>query len=107
MPAFDRVQVMPGVPRIFVVEVGNTWQTLPSVEKCVSVYLKPRSANTQVIYVADLNPANGASPGNLARGELAATSVGITYDISNPNLLQVSTVSGTQRLEVHCVIGGQ
>lgn len=98
--ASDWVQVTPGIPRIRTLQVTTGWQQLPAVPHCISVFLKPRSNNTAAIYVAQV-----ANSGDLDRLELAASDPGIGMDIGNPNLLYVSAASGTQKLELICILG--
>lgn len=59
MPAYDRVQIMPGRPRTFAVELDTNWQQLPRLEDCLSVFLRPRPGGSATIYLADQTGAGG------------------------------------------------
>lgn len=98
MPAFDRVQVLPGTPRIFAIQLTTAWVRLPRIpEGTYTVTLKHRAGNTAAIYLAD---HDSPAPGGLDRMEWASTEGILFIESANVNLLYARAASGTQVLEI-------
>lgn len=99
----DRVQLVPGRPRIFAVQVTTTWTALPAIPgNTYTVLLKHRASNTAAIYVADhITP----TPGGLDRIEFAVTDGVLPFECDNTSRLYVRSASGTQVLEISAQMG--
>ena len=95
----QNVQITPGIPRTFAVELTTGWAQLPDLDNCISLLLRPRPGGSASIYVS-----NETGAGGLNRIELGAADPGLALDIPNPNLLYAAMATGTGTLEVVAIL---
>lgn len=98
MPAFDRVQLVPGKLRIFAVELTTEWERLPGIpEGTYTVILRHRTGNTAAIYFADHDTP---APGGLDRVEWGSGDGTLYLEAANVDQLYARAASDTQTLEI-------